>query len=303
MTEYAGKGPKAGWDAIHKFMPQAQLSGIVGDRAHTYGYHRGRNYVGRGDYSATQADDRAGPGEAASALDVTLNPSDMITVTKRLIAAVNRNDPRLHGLREFYGTTNGKVVTGRDVRTHNVVTSDPSHLWHIHCSGYRRWADDPASWVKIAEVFAGKGSSTPTPKPEADMPTQIVLSKSVKKPTKIAAAGTWVCCTWDAWNPKGSSGGNSMVLADTAKFFSLTVDLTFDSLPPDQNAWIRVQTLDRSNKQLALYPMAEIRGTTGATALTYSRIGSVSAKTNLRILVSATVACNVLSGQWRALQW
>ena len=281
----------------------------MGDRAHTFGYHRGRNYVSAGDYSATQADDRAGPGEAASALDVTLNPADMITVTKRLIAAVNRNDPRLHGLREFYGTTNGKVVTGRDVRTHNVVTSDPSHLWHIHCSGYRRWADDPKAWQLIAEVFTGKGSAVsttpkPTPKPEADMPKQIVLSASVKKPTAITAKpGVWATVAWDAWAPKGTSGGASMVLPDTASLFSMTVDLTFDKLPPEHNAWVRVQVLDRKNVQKALYPPAEIRGTTGASALSYSRIGSVPAKTNLRLLVTATIPCNVLSAQWRCLYW
>lgn len=80
-----------------------------------------------------QSDDRAGPGQAACALDVSLNQSDMKTVTQRLITAVNNGEGassagRLWTLREFFGTTNGTEVTGRDVRTGNWVTSDDSHL-------------------------------------------------------------------------------------------------------------------------------------------------------------------------------
>ena len=282
-------------------MPQAQLSGIIGDRAHTYGYHRGRDFVANNDYSAVQADDRQGSGQAACALDVSLSDADMKTVTQRLIDAVRKKDPRLKSVREFYGTINGTTVTGRDVRTGNVVTSDPSHLWHEHVSFYRRWGDDEAECRKVAEVFAGKGSPTPPPSEDDDMPKQIVLSNASGQKTAISKASEWYPVGWDA--KQASTGGLSMVLPDAASLFTMTVDLTFDKLPPDHNAYIRVQTLDRNNKQRALYPVAELRGTTGATALSYSRVGSVSAKCNMRILVSSTAVCNITSAQWRCLYW
>ena len=167
MAERAGKGPQAAWSAIHAAMPQAKLSGIVGDRNHKYGYDRGRSFIGN-DYSTQAADDKAGPGEAASALDVTLSTADMKAVTTRLIKAVDANDSRLHCLREFFGTTNGSSVTGRDVRSKRWVSSDSSHLWHVHLSFYRKWADS-AECKKVAEVFTGKGSAggggTTPPKP------------------------------------------------------------------------------------------------------------------------------------------
>lgn len=59
---------------------------------------------------------------------MTLSDADMKTVSKRLNQAVNNGDERLHCLREWYGTTNGWEVTGRDVRTGAYVTSDDSHL-------------------------------------------------------------------------------------------------------------------------------------------------------------------------------
>jgi hypothetical protein len=299
MTEYAGKGPQACWDAIDAAMPNAQLSGIVGDSAHTYGYHRGRNYISSSDYSCQQADDKAGPGEAASALDVTMNDSDMKAVTKRLIAAVDAGDGRLHALREFYGTTNGYDVTGRDVRTGNWITSDDSHLWHVHLSFYRKWADDPTEARKIAEVFTGKGASTPT---EDDMPKQTYLYNKKGQVTTLAKAGTWYCVGWD--EALAATGGASLSLPDAATLFSMSAWLYFDALPNDYNMYWRVQTLDRNGKELAKYPIGEIRGTTGASDLQFAMLGSVSKKTNLRILVSATKDnVKITSAYWRAFSW
>lgn len=301
MAEYAGKGPQACWAAIHAAMPQAVLSGIIGDRAHTYGYHRGRNYVSGGDYSATQADDRAGPGEAASALDVSLNPNDMKIVTQRLIDAVNKNDPRLHCVREFYGTTTGTTVTGRDVRTKSVVTSDPSHLTHEHVSFYRRWADNPTECAKMAEVFLGKGTSGGTG--DDPVPKEMRLYTSAAKKTSYKK-GTWVTLGFDKY-VKGTSGGFSACLPANASRFICTVDLTYTNLPPDQNAWIRIQNWDAAtNKQTGLFPMAELRGTTGKTTLSYTRVGSLPAKrTYLRVLVTGTNDGVIEAADWRIQYW
>jgi hypothetical protein len=162
MSEYAPAAIRATYDKIEAVIPAAQLSGIQGDSAHTYGYHRGRNYVSGSDYSVQQSDDKQGSGEAACGLDISFPADWMKTVTKRLIAAVDAGeaDGRLLALREFYGTTDGNTVTGRDVRSGNWVTSDDSHLWHIHASIYRRWADDEKTLAGIADVITGTDSGS-----------------------------------------------------------------------------------------------------------------------------------------------
>lgn len=157
MAEYAPAAIRATYDKIEAAIPAATLSGIQGDSAHDYGYHRGRNYVSGSDYSVQQSDDQKGSGDAACGLDISFPADWMKTVTKRLIAAVDAGeaDGRLLALREFYGTTDGYTVTGRDVRTGYWVTSDDSHLWHVHCSIYRRWADDEDTLAGIAAVITG----------------------------------------------------------------------------------------------------------------------------------------------------
>ena len=299
MTEYAGKGPQACWDAIT--VKSAQLSGIVGDSAHTYGYHRGRNYISSSDYSCQQADDKAGPGEAASALDVTMNDADMKTVSKRLNDAVNKGDSRLHCLREWYGTTNGYDVTGRDVRTGNYITSDDSHLWHVHLSFYRKWADDPTEAKKVAAVFNGTSGSGGG---DDDMPKQIYLYSKSGQKTKLTKAGSWYCVGWD--EALANTGGSSLVLPSKTSLFSMSAWLYFDSLPSDYNMYWRLQTLDRNGKEIAKFPVSEIRGTTGATDVSFGQVGSVSSSkdTNLRILVSSTKDNTIIdSAWWRTLYW
>lgn len=160
MAEYAPDAIRAAFDTIHAAIPSAQLSGIIGDQNHDYGYHRGRDFISPNDYSCQQSDDKQGSGQAANGLDVSLPPDQMQAVTRRLSACVDNGDSRLQALREFYGTMDGVNVTGRDVRTKAWVTSDDSHLWHVHLSGYRRWADDHAAWQQIASAFIGSGSDS-----------------------------------------------------------------------------------------------------------------------------------------------
>lgn len=133
----------------------AVASGIVGDANHSYGYHRARTEIASNDYSAVLPLDREGPGDAASALDISLPPNRMIEVTARLRAAAGRNDPRLYALREFAGTLDGRTTFNRDLSTsiEGFAQWDDSHLWHVHLSGYRKYADDPDAWRAIADVF------------------------------------------------------------------------------------------------------------------------------------------------------
>jgi ketosteroid isomerase-like protein len=141
--------------------PAAEMGGIYANKS---GYHNCRDALPASDYSVQQPDDQKGSGNNASALDVTLrNPADMKRITQRLIDLTNAGDPRVQVLREFFGTVDGVTVTGRDVRTKQIVYSDDdSHLWHCHISVYRRWAADDAL-DDVADAILGKTSTPDNP--------------------------------------------------------------------------------------------------------------------------------------------
>lgn len=154
--EYAPKALYDLFDLIHAKIPSAQMGGIRGDVAHTYGYHRARNVLPASDYSVCQSKlDREGDGWACAALDVTLGSGDVMhTVSRRLLAA--KNDPRMKPVREFFGSIDGRNVIGWDwLRNTSTTSSDMSHLWHIHLSIHRKYADDLDALRGVAEVMAG----------------------------------------------------------------------------------------------------------------------------------------------------
>lgn len=146
------------------------LSGIVGDSAHTYGYHRARNRLPRSDYSVQLSEDRLGNGEAACGIDMSFSDSKMRLYTGRLRTAADRNDPRIRFLREFYGTLDSRNVYGR---THNGSrdstwersNADSTHLWHIHISILRQYSNDQAKMRGLLDVLLGKLLTNTTPLP------------------------------------------------------------------------------------------------------------------------------------------
>jgi hypothetical protein len=111
-------------------------------------------------YSIREAINRRDPRGVTRALDLTLSDADMRTLTKRLAAAVSRNDPRVACLREFYGTLDGRTVYGRlhlgpDTDWHP-ATADSSHLWHIHLSFFTPYADDWGALASVVSVLIGQ---------------------------------------------------------------------------------------------------------------------------------------------------
>lgn len=149
-------------DGIYKAADRLALGGVRGDAAHYRdgGYHVPAHACPPGDYSTVQAYDK-GPGVdpyAASALDITPKfNAALIEINARLIHAVNSNDPRLYPLREFFGPDKtGTRVTGRDVPSGRVVTSDDSHLWHEHLSFKRKYANDAKAIRGVMDIVAGK---------------------------------------------------------------------------------------------------------------------------------------------------
>lgn len=141
------------------------LSGIVGDSAHTRGYHRGRAYVPSTDYSVQLTEDKKGDSYSACAIDMSFSADKMKLYTGRLKAAAERNDPRVKCVREFYGTLNGTDVFGRIHEgsgdgTWRYSTSDKSHLWHVHMSILREYSNNRTVMQGILDVLMGKPLAT-----------------------------------------------------------------------------------------------------------------------------------------------
>lgn len=163
MTEYAPAAIQHLFDKVKAGVPEAIMGGILGDQNHPYGYHRGRNYCAPGDYSCSLPEDRQGDGEAACALDLSWATADAhYLVSQRLLDAAN--DSRMYAARSFFGSVDGWTVCGWDYAGGYPVSSDDSHLWHVHLSILRAYANDDAALDGIAEVITGgKGGAISSP--------------------------------------------------------------------------------------------------------------------------------------------
>lgn len=146
---------------------------------------------------------------------------------------------------------------------------------------------------------------TKTPqRQEDDVPTELHLWAEDNQ-TRVPTDGRWIPVHFGHASPKSGGQGPSMVLGKTAHIFSMTAWLNVTDLGPDQNLFIRVQTLDRNNKPMGQFPISELRGTSGTnSSLSFSQIGSVRPASNLRLLVSASKRGGLINhASWRALTW
>jgi peptidoglycan hydrolase-like protein with peptidoglycan-binding domain len=147
------------WLRLHELEPGTQLGGIYADKS---GYHNTRDRNRSrwpGNYSIRESEDLGGPADKAAAFDWTFPDAQagryatIAKYTQRLLASGrDRNDPRLDGLREFYGQADtDRGVEGWDCRHLYDITSDSSHLWHIHLSFDR---DKVLSYALVDAVFS-----------------------------------------------------------------------------------------------------------------------------------------------------
>lgn len=145
------------WKLLFK---SAEISGIVGDTTHRRrgGYHISRmDQTDKANYSVVRPDDKLGPDDTASAVDMNLNPADMVVCTKRLVAAYdNVNDPRRKYLNAFNGTLDGKVAQRWDVYAKTVSWASADHLWHVHLSIRRRYSASPTAVKAILSMLRGE---------------------------------------------------------------------------------------------------------------------------------------------------
>ena len=159
---YAPKAIQRIFTTVRGKEPGVRDGGIVGDAKHGSGYHlswaaisaKGRIGI---DYSTIDKRDKAyADREAASAFDLTMSDVLMRKITARLKVAIDNKDPRIVGyLREVGGTLNSKAVWARRVEDNKALSFDPSHLWHIHGSIFRKYSLNDKICQGIADVIAG----------------------------------------------------------------------------------------------------------------------------------------------------
>ena len=202
--EYGPAAMYAMYPPIRKKLASMRVSGIVGNKAHRYGYHRCRKLIDADDYSRQAPRDQEGDPWAASAIDFALNEAQMKLVTARLFKAFRESDPRVHGVvREFFGTLDGRKVTGwNDYPSHSrrvgYTTSDPSHLWHIHLSIFRAFANDAYRMRLVVEVIIGVPLAKSEWKDDQEMDALDVWTVDALKPPAGHATDD---------NPKWTPGG------------------------------------------------------------------------------------------------
>lgn len=294
MAEYAPTSLRWLGDQVVKRVPSAKLSGIVGDPAHTYGYHRSRSKLPSSDYSVKLAADRGGDPNAASAIDITLSASMMRTVTKRFMdVARDKSDPRRKFFREFFGTLDGSTVTGWDTHSNKRVTSDNSHLWHVHVSVHRKYATSQAAAQALLTIFTGEEGD--------DVPKFISMGA---KRTREMKPRSWVTAFFDveyadAGN-QHAEGWYPTILRDHS-YFTAVYNGTVTGLSGGGRVLARFVEVRKSGSKYVVdktYPASEFfANTSGRTYMTVPCVGTVSKGNRLRVQVYADQAAKAtLSG-------
>ncbi len=170
------------WLQLHDMEPASELGGIYANKS---GYHNTRDANADSNYSVREVEDRKGPGDKSAALDWTFPDAqrgDYTTINRycgRLMASSrDAHDPRLDDLREWYGQTDhDSHVEGWDCRHLIDITSDTSHLWHIHFSFDRGKVTEFATMRALMSVLRGetvaqwRGSEDYKPTPPKPIPS------------------------------------------------------------------------------------------------------------------------------------
>jgi hypothetical protein len=307
MVEYAPDAINQLFQAIKAGIPSALMGGVIGDSAHTYGYHRGRNYVSSSDYSVQYSEDKQGHGEAACGLDISWNKaSDHYLASQRLLNA--KNDNRMSACREFFGSTDGVRVCGWDYKGGYAVTSDSSHLWHVHLSILRKYADDYTALAPIAEVITGGatsgGGNTGN---EDEVPSFISMQKSeafqptpnsdwaIKFDKQSVDEGDKVT------NP--ADVGRTNIKLDGARFVS-TFTAKVEGMPEGKSIYTCIGWANTSDgKDTSKNAWREHITNGGAMFIEDTRADNCKAGKAIKLFVRAETGCKVSAADWRVLYW
>lgn len=170
--------PDAIWNLAQDFLAYEKTAVLSGIFALKDGYHNAPINLRVNDYSLKDvAADRLGSRQFAAALDVSMPTAQMRKYTKRLVDAAQRRDPRLYPpgkppvLREIIGTLDGKTVTcymlvggvpqGVGADAGFDYGRDKTHLWHLHLSIIRLYADDDDALAGVLSILKGEPMSKP----------------------------------------------------------------------------------------------------------------------------------------------
>lgn len=175
------------------------LSGIAVGKN---GYHDSRENNQRNDpdnYSIQLSLDKQGRSDLAAAIDITFSDaqkSDFRTIDKyssRLLDAYKAKDPRLfykgeRVWREFFGNADlDREVEGWSLYRGRAASSDSSHLYHIHQSVHRKFADNWDAVKGVLDIMLGK--PLPTPEPGDDEMTAEQLAQILKAIEAVKVRG------------------------------------------------------------------------------------------------------------------
>lgn len=165
--------------------PSSVFSGIVGDKAHTNGYHLSIEDNPKGNYSVILPNDAAPPGNwprnTASAGDRSMSTQDMIRAWNRWYAVyLNRDrDPRARYVRAYNGWNGTGAAERLDFAKGTRTNASSDHKWHDHREGYRKFCNDPqlvAALISIErgesveQYLAGNPSTPPVSLPTGHAP-------------------------------------------------------------------------------------------------------------------------------------
>lgn len=153
------------WERCKELEPKSKLGGIYANKS---GFHNTAETNAQrwpGNYSIRHERNRRAPGnQKARAFDWTFpdaQAGNFVTIdryTSRLLAsALNPADPRLDLiLFEFYGNADSdREVEGYNEAEERHVTSDDSHLWHLHESFWGDKCGDFWSMYALHTVHMG----------------------------------------------------------------------------------------------------------------------------------------------------
>lgn len=141
-------------------------AGTKGNDRHLRGSHRSQEWILNSRYctderytvqSGLTAEQRrhiAGFDFTPGAWGTAENRRRMVEQSKRIIAAMKAG--RLDEVREFYGTTDGRTVTGWNNVENRAASSDSSHLDHWHAGVDRRHCDNKELVERIVRIALGE---------------------------------------------------------------------------------------------------------------------------------------------------
>jgi hypothetical protein len=160
------KAPSMLVDTAHAWedmFPSAIFAGIVGDINHPDGYHISYEDNPGGNYSIVRSPDKppkmpSANAVMASAIDMSMNKTDMVTHYNRIIKVYNdHTDPR----RRYFNAVNcwdGKSANAvrLDLYANTKSTATNDHKSHVHDEYPRMYCQDPMAGQAHLSVWSGQ---------------------------------------------------------------------------------------------------------------------------------------------------